>query len=204
MKRLLLMSLIGGSLLFGMRGDAQEEPRTPDPRATRPFVPVTDEMLMKPSPSDWLMWRRTQDGSGYSPLSQINRNNVQQPAHDVDARHGCVRRDTGRHADRLQRRHVSPRSGDAFEAIDARTGDVLWQYRHALPGKRTQQDQSNDGDLGHHDHRREHRPPDVRDRRAHGTAGVGDAHSRCDEARAGQRRTTHREWKGDRRPPVST
>ena len=56
------------------RGSAQE-----DARATkRPFVPVTDEMLMKPSPSDWLMWRRTQDSSGFSPLNQINRTNVGQ------------------------------------------------------------------------------------------------------------------------------
>ena len=31
MKRLLLVSLVGGSLLFVTRGSAQEEPRTPDP-----------------------------------------------------------------------------------------------------------------------------------------------------------------------------
>ena len=31
-------------------------------------VPVTDAMLQDPSPADWLMWRRTLDGWGYSPL----------------------------------------------------------------------------------------------------------------------------------------
>src|SRR5438552_2341515 len=40
------------------------------------FVPVTDEMLQNPNPADWLMWRRTLNGWGYSPLDQINRNNV--------------------------------------------------------------------------------------------------------------------------------
>ena len=40
--------------------------------------PVTDAMLQKPDPADWLMWRRTLDGWGYSPLNQINRNNVAQ------------------------------------------------------------------------------------------------------------------------------
>ena len=40
------------------------------------FVPVTDAMLQNPSPDDWLMWRRTLNGWGYSPLDQIDRNNV--------------------------------------------------------------------------------------------------------------------------------
>ena len=40
------------------------------------FVPVTDEMLQDPADGDWLMWRRTLDGWGYSPLDQIDRDNV--------------------------------------------------------------------------------------------------------------------------------
>ena len=32
------------------------------------FVPVTDAMLEDPAPGDWLTWRRTADGWGYSPL----------------------------------------------------------------------------------------------------------------------------------------
>jgi hypothetical protein len=27
----------------------------------RPYVPVTDEMLWKPDPANWLSWRRTLD-----------------------------------------------------------------------------------------------------------------------------------------------
>ena len=42
------------------------------------FPPVTDAMLQSPADSDWLMWRRTLDSWGYSPLDQINRNNVNQ------------------------------------------------------------------------------------------------------------------------------
>ena len=41
------------------------------------FVDVTDEMLQNPSPDDWLMWRRTLNGWGYSPLNKIDRDNVQ-------------------------------------------------------------------------------------------------------------------------------
>jgi len=40
------------------------------------FTPVTDEMLWKPSPNDWLTWRRTLDSWGYSPLKEIDRSNV--------------------------------------------------------------------------------------------------------------------------------
>ena len=40
------------------------------------LTPVTDAMLRNPPPGDWLHWRRTYDGWGYSPLNQINRNTV--------------------------------------------------------------------------------------------------------------------------------
>src|SRR5688500_13563694 len=38
--------------------------------------PVTDQMLANPSPNDWLSWRRTRDGLGFSPLSSIDKSNV--------------------------------------------------------------------------------------------------------------------------------
>ena len=41
-----------------------------------PFEPVTDAMLENPRPADWLNWRRTLDGWGYSPLDQITTDNV--------------------------------------------------------------------------------------------------------------------------------
>src|SRR5664279_4001121 len=40
--------------------------------------PVTDAMLAHPDPSDWLMFRRTLDDWGFSPLTQVNRANVGQ------------------------------------------------------------------------------------------------------------------------------
>ena len=35
--------------------------------------PVSDAMLAAPPSSDWLMWRRTYDGFGFSPLDQITK-----------------------------------------------------------------------------------------------------------------------------------
>ena len=40
------------------------------------LAPVTNEMLEQPADDDWLMWRRTQNGWGYSPLDQVDRENV--------------------------------------------------------------------------------------------------------------------------------
>jgi len=44
------------------------------------FVPVTDQMLLNPSPDDWLMFSRTYDAQRFSPLNQVNRQNVSQLA----------------------------------------------------------------------------------------------------------------------------
>src|SRR6266542_5151008 len=38
--------------------------------------PVTNAMLADPDPADWLMWRRTLNSWGFSPLKQIDRSNV--------------------------------------------------------------------------------------------------------------------------------
>src|SRR2546429_10016949 len=42
------------------------------------FRPVTEAMLRNPAPGDWLNWRRTDNAWGFSPLNQINRQNVHQ------------------------------------------------------------------------------------------------------------------------------
>ncbi len=41
------------------------------------LTPVSEAMLAAPPEGDWLMWRRTFDAAGYSPLRQIDRGNVQ-------------------------------------------------------------------------------------------------------------------------------
>jgi alcohol dehydrogenase (cytochrome c) len=40
------------------------------------YSPVTTEMLADPPAGDWLQWRRTADGHGYSPLGKVDRENV--------------------------------------------------------------------------------------------------------------------------------
>jgi len=101
----------------------------------RRFVPVTDAMLQKPSDSDWLMWRRTLDGWGYSPLNQINRDNVarlrQVWTRDMTA--GGSNESTPLVHDGVM---YLPNTGDKIQAIDAQTGDLIWDYQRPLRNDR--------------------------------------------------------------------
>src|SRR4051794_28004376 len=59
-------------------GQRQEQPPPafPLPQVLRDYPSVTAERLKNPQDGDWLMIRRTYDGWGYSPLEQINPQNV--------------------------------------------------------------------------------------------------------------------------------
>ena len=61
-------------IVFALGATASAQPQADASNDT--FVPITDAMLQAPAPEDWLMWRRTLDGWGYSPLDQIDRSNV--------------------------------------------------------------------------------------------------------------------------------
>ena len=42
------------------------------------FKPVSQDILNNPDPEDWLMWRGSYENWGYSPLTEINQDNVDQ------------------------------------------------------------------------------------------------------------------------------
>ena len=99
--------------------------------ATSGFVPVTDAMLQDPAPGDWPMWRRTLDGWGYSPLDQIDRDNV-----------GDIRMVWSRGLAEGSNQGTPlvydgvmymPNPGDVIQALDAVTGDLRWEYRRDHP-----------------------------------------------------------------------
>ena len=94
-------------------------------------APVTDAMLQDPAPGDWLMWRRTLNGWGYSPLDQITRENVS------DLRLVWTR---GLSAGSQEGTPLvyggtlyMPNPNDHLQAIDAVTGDLRWEYRREIP-----------------------------------------------------------------------
>ena len=73
---LLLRAALLAALLTVVPWTPVAEAQTAGTPGRSDFVPVTDAMLQNPSDDDWLMWRRTLDGWGYSPLDQITRENV--------------------------------------------------------------------------------------------------------------------------------
>jgi len=96
------------------------------------YSAVTDDRLRNPEPENWLMFRRTYDGQGYSPLSRINADNVAslEPVWTLS---------TG-----LTEGHQSPpivNDGIMYIttplnhvlALDAASGDVLWRYNIQMP-----------------------------------------------------------------------
>jgi PQQ-dependent dehydrogenase (methanol/ethanol family) len=131
MKRLPIIIAFAAVVLIGGLGVFAQQ-------ATRRFVPVTDAMLQNPDPGDWPMWRRTLNGWGYSPLNQINRNNVSQVrmvwTHGLGA--GTSQEGTPLVYDGVI---YMPNPGDYIQAYDAKSGDMVWEYQRELaqPNRRT-------------------------------------------------------------------
>ena len=95
------------------------------------FAPVTDAVLQNPDDGDWLMWRRTLNAWGYSPLDQIDRSNV----HRLRlAWSRAMERGTGESTPLAYDGMLYvPNTGDVIQAIDGATGDLQWEYRRDLP-----------------------------------------------------------------------
>ena len=93
------------------------------------FTPVTEAMLLEPDPADWINWRRTLDGWGYSPLDQIDTGN----AHRLRLAWSWALSSEGRPEpnplvyDGVL--YVASPPG-IVEALDAATGELRWRYRH--------------------------------------------------------------------------
>jgi PQQ-dependent dehydrogenase (methanol/ethanol family) len=100
-------------------------------QSERSFTPVTDAMLQNPAAADWLMWRRTLNSWGYSPLDQVDRGNVDK-LRMVWSRALATGSQQGTPLvyDGVM---YMPNPRDVIQAIDAVTGDLLWEYRRSRP-----------------------------------------------------------------------
>ncbi|HEX4024365.1 MAG TPA: PQQ-binding-like beta-propeller repeat protein [Steroidobacteraceae bacterium] len=91
---------------------------------------VTDAMLRHPPDSDWLVWRRTYDNIGFSPLKQINKRDIR----DLRAAWSLSLPVSANEGTPLEHDGVLfVESGNTIDALDGTNGDVLWQYVRALP-----------------------------------------------------------------------
>jgi PQQ-dependent dehydrogenase (methanol/ethanol family) len=96
------------------------------------FRPVTDAALLNPDPADWPHWRRTLDAWGYSPLKQINTQNVSQLQL---AWSWALNPGISQPAPLVSNGMMFvPIPGGGVQTLDAATGDLLWEYRAKPPG----------------------------------------------------------------------
>ena len=93
------------------------------------YTPVTDEMLTHPSENDWLMHRGNYQAWSFSRLKQINTSNVA----NLQLRWVWAMDEGGRQQfnplvhDGIM--FVSNNLTNAVQALDARTGDLIWENR---------------------------------------------------------------------------
>src|SRR5262245_22754194 len=132
--RRLLFIVITGVVLIGFAASAQRSPVAEPaavPEKLKNFRPVTDEMLLRPNPENWISFRNGYKLWGYSPLKQINRGNV-----------GQLRLVWSR-AMQPGPQEIEPivynavmylaNVEDIVQALDVTTGDLLWEYRRKIP-----------------------------------------------------------------------
>src|ERR671928_146228 len=122
---------VGNSSLSGIVGSAPPVTQNVD------YERILDA---RSEPQNWLTYYGAYDGQRYSPLDQINRDNVRRLAPAWVFQCGS----TGLHAGKSTYSfEASPIVVDGVMfvsawdgwvwALDARTGDQLWQYKHAIP-----------------------------------------------------------------------
>ena len=96
------------------------------------YSPVTSARLENPEPGNWMLYRRTYDGQGYSPLDQINTSNVKDLTPVWTFSTGVVE---GHEAPPIVNNgvmFVATPTGQVI-ALNAKTGDEYWRYKRQLP-----------------------------------------------------------------------
>jgi alcohol dehydrogenase (cytochrome c) len=91
--------------------------------------PADDASLANPSDEDWPVWRRTYDALGYSALAEINRSNVGKLklAWSLSLKSG-----TNEIEPLVYQGVLFVHSAGVVEAIEASTGDIIWEYDRPL------------------------------------------------------------------------
>ena len=97
-----------------------------------PYAAVTDERLQRPEAGDWLMYRRTYDGSGFSPLQQINTSNVEKLSLAWSLSTDLIEAQETTPVVNHGRMFITT-PGNNVIALDAKTGTQLWRYVKKYP-----------------------------------------------------------------------
>ncbi|MEQ1947335.1 MAG: PQQ-binding-like beta-propeller repeat protein, partial [Bryobacteraceae bacterium] len=130
--------LANGTAIAAAPATAAAKPAAPQaPRGVtvagevKNYRPVTDAMLKNPDPADWLMIRRNYQAWNYSPLNQINATNVK----DLKLK-WIWNMNEGGWSEPTPIVHDGvmfvQNTGNVVQALDARTGELIWESRLAI------------------------------------------------------------------------
>jgi len=94
------------------------------------LTPVTDGMLQHPAEGEWLVWRGNYQNLAFSPLKKIGAANV----HDLGIAWSLALPVSANEITPLVHDGILfVESGASIQALNAATGEVLWQYTRSLP-----------------------------------------------------------------------
>ena len=101
--------------------------RTTTHRIASSYRNVSDAELANPATGEWTYWRKGPDSLGYSALDQVNRGNVR----NLTLAWVWGMEDGRSQPAPLVRNDVMfiPNFGNVIQALDARDGALLWEYR---------------------------------------------------------------------------
>jgi alcohol dehydrogenase (cytochrome c) len=116
----------------GLAVIATSLPATAGAGEVKDYTPVTAQRLANPEPGNWMLYRRTYDGQGYSPLDKINTSNVKNLVPVWTFATGV---NEGHEAPPIVNNGVmfiaTPQA--QVIALDAKSGEEIWRYKRELP-----------------------------------------------------------------------
>ena len=95
------------------------------------FNNISDKDINYPEENDWTSWRRTPLGHGYSPLKQINKENVKK----LRLAWSLAMNDGSNQGTPLisQGIMILTHPGNMVQALNAENGKLIWEYRYSYP-----------------------------------------------------------------------
>ena len=170
------------------------------PGTVKNYTDVTDEMLRNPDPGDWLMARRNYQGWSHTPLTQITRDNVK----ELQLAWVWAMNESGAANEPTPIVHNGTmyltNPGNILQALDARTGELIWEHRVGPERDGRHRRDAEHGDLSGQGVLRDHRRAADGARRAHRQEGVGHGDRRPHQGIRQHRRPDGGPRRGRQRP----
>ena len=129
----ILVAAVSGAHAQQTVGPASATPTPgPMPSVLQNYASVTVDRLKKPEDGNWLMFRRSYDGFGYSPLSEVTPANVNRLSLVWSSSTG---QSEGHQAPPIVNNGVMfvATPGNQLLAFEAKSGTPLWRYKRPIP-----------------------------------------------------------------------